>query len=383
MSVPSFNQSYKKIINTFKGIDNYDEDGPENSTSFSDLFQKEQTNYLTKPPKKTHSPSKQKPVGILAQNKKLRQSLYASIGGIPHPKIINMIQQSVSKTTDGSLTNCFCLPSSNCVIGSDVVIKGVVPVKLRELFKRSAGAANITINEVNNTTTLSGGLSAFEKQHPTISFLKPKQHNKTECELSGLCVTDDDYVEYKNGKPVLPIRVTLPTESKNARNRSLEEILSYIRDINPNITGEVVEKESEPVFRLYHVTPEDMVHLDFTGKLTDRNKGSNQLDRYIMFDSNAKTIDPILALSKENLKDKIFWHRVRALVIMVTLFLIIVGVGIGLFYLCRTENIRPIVPETVPKAPAIHGGAVAPIDTVPDTLSVIIETLQDKIQQNI
>lgn len=101
---------------------------------------------------------------------------------------------------------------NTCQVGQKIVVQGIVPVQLRELFRRSAGSVNVTVDEINNTTTFSGGMSAFQIQHPTVHFLQTKKSKKKCWDLEGLCVNDDDYVHYTENEeggdavPIIPIQ---------------------------------------------------------------------------------------------------------------------------------------------------------------------------------
>lgn len=351
------------------------------------------------------------PVSELAKNAEIRQKMYEQFGGVPGKFIRDHVVDLLKKTTEGGLLRAFMLPSKIQQTGANVLVQGYLHPVLQELVKRTLAANSVRYNETDDTTLFLGTLVPFE-ENGTINLLSTVRSGTkgNYCDVSGVCVNNDDYVQYKGRDLVVPIVCAAPSAEENddnkisVKNRSFEDILSVVRTSNASANGSIIASNSNDgcVFRMVNVTDDEAAILNITGSVKIYTiESKDLLDHYVLWKTNNNGIETIVKSSPsfEVVLYKVQWHRNRAKIIVASVVLLILAIVVIVLAFCFSRNTSSVEVVTVPAAapttapvpaasPAdkLTGGAAPHVPlSVPsvrqptDTLSVMIEGLKKRV----
>ena len=210
--------------------------------------------------------SSKPPSGPLA-DKPLRQSLYNHVGGVPAKQVREHVTAALLGSTNGGLFSSFRLPSHVAPTGGSVTVDGMLHPRLEAAVRRSLGAATSERDEVENTTVFRGGLVPHvgDGQITLLGASKSESY----CDVTGLCVNDDDYVALEDGSAAVPVTCG---EGLGCGNRALADIVAVLQESNAAASGEVVDPDR---FRFRSLTDNDVAALNIVGRSEPPARGGH------------------------------------------------------------------------------------------------------------
>lgn len=409
MSESVFKQSYKKLIDVFRQV-------PQKTTLYETMFDgpmtgldEQEAAVSSKNKKQTTMVAEraEPPKSNFYYDLALRQQLYDRLGFVPSVYAIDALVATLNKTSDSPFWKCYALPSVHNATGCSLMVKSnrPVPLYLAHLFRRSLGGRSIEYKDRSRgDMVVNGGI--VSKPPGSVQLLDAKMVSENICEVTGVCVNDVDVVRYPlptDPTPISPLQ-TAAVGEKNARNRAFVDVLTYVHSFNPAASGEIFKSEADgtAVFRFHNFDPAHAERLQFQADFDTNGYQADPLDQY-MLAKETETIDCLLKIhpAGKSVKHKIAYFQKRAVFITAVLvFLVVVLLASGVFAIMKwragasgasadtggskmpASNRVAIAPKKVytPPTEELGGGAVAKSMNNLQTLSVMIENIQNKVE---
>ena len=406
-------QSYKSVIDTFRAAPQ-----SANASVYDNMFGNPVQHRLDVgktlmhtdryvEEKKSNSPPSRRPprskrgYGTLVQKVELRRRMYRGGKGVPGKAVRDYSVAAILGSSTGGLFTAFRLPSHTGLrTGGKLVVKRTLHPRMQQLIARSVGSQMSEQDDRTDTTVFEGGLIPYNDNISQEGLTLLKTHkgksansDQNYCDVTGLCVGDDDYVRFDGSTVHRPVLCGDPSD-KHQKNRALQDIVASLRDGgNPTADGAVLDAST---FRLYNISNREIEELNLVGHVEPPS--SDTLNNYVLWGRHADLVEPVIDADPLSpmIHQALQWHRNRAkvllvsgLVILVALVLLFVGIGIHLASDSKTTTAQAltqpqpppppppvIAPETAPVPPQLKGGGGT---RIPHTLSVMVENLRERV----